>query len=55
MPNLQYKREDGTMGTLRYDRVLCDVPCSGDGTLRKGPFIKDVRMEGERGLAQRQT
>ena len=20
---------------LRYDRVLCDVPCSGDGTLRK--------------------
>jgi multisite-specific tRNA:(cytosine-C5)-methyltransferase len=20
---------------LRFDRVLCDVPCSGDGTLRK--------------------
>lgn len=20
---------------LRYDRILCDVPCSGDGTLRK--------------------
>jgi 16S rRNA C967 or C1407 C5-methylase (RsmB/RsmF family) len=18
-----------------YDRILCDVPCSGDGTLRK--------------------
>lgn len=26
-------------GTLRYDRVLCDVPCSGDGTLRKAPDI----------------
>lgn len=23
------------MGGLRFDRVLCDVPCSGDGTLRK--------------------
>ena len=39
MPNLQYKREDGTIGTLRYDRVLCDVPCSGDGTLRKNADI----------------
>jgi len=21
--------------TLRFDRILCDVPCSGDGTVRK--------------------
>ena len=20
---------------LKFDRVLCDVPCSGDGTIRK--------------------
>lgn len=24
---------------LKYDRILCDVPCSGDGTLRKNPDI----------------
>ncbi|KAK9249109.1 S-adenosyl-L-methionine-dependent methyltransferase [Lipomyces tetrasporus] len=25
----------GDESYLRYDRVLCDVPCSGDGTMRK--------------------
>ncbi|XP_065874383.1 uncharacterized protein [Euphorbia lathyris] len=24
---------------LHFDRVLCDVPCSGDGTLRKAPDL----------------
>ncbi|CAL1352881.1 unnamed protein product [Linum trigynum] len=28
-----------SMGQLLFDRVLCDVPCSGDGTLRKAPDL----------------
>ena len=26
-------------GCEAYDRVLCDVPCSGDGTMRKNPTV----------------
>ncbi|XP_040209456.1 RNA cytosine C(5)-methyltransferase NSUN2 isoform X1 [Rana temporaria] len=26
---------NGTKEVLYYDRILCDVPCSGDGTMRK--------------------
>ena len=42
-------RDDGPGGTAAganrypdgpYDRVLCDVPCSGDGTLRKNPEVR---------------
>lgn len=28
----------GNQGVL-FDRILCDVPCSGDGTMRKAPDI----------------
>uniref|UniRef100_A0A8C8I0G9 tRNA (cytosine(34)-C(5))-methyltransferase n=1 Tax=Oncorhynchus tshawytscha TaxID=74940 RepID=A0A8C8I0G9_ONCTS len=35
IPRLQIDTEDGQKGTLFYDRILCDVPCSGDGTMRK--------------------
>ncbi|XP_006903193.1 PREDICTED: tRNA (cytosine(34)-C(5))-methyltransferase [Elephantulus edwardii] len=34
IPRLQVD-VDGRKEVLFYDRVLCDVPCSGDGTMRK--------------------
>uniref|UniRef100_A0A8B9E884 tRNA (cytosine(34)-C(5))-methyltransferase n=1 Tax=Anser cygnoides TaxID=8845 RepID=A0A8B9E884_ANSCY len=34
IPNLQID-VDGKKEVLFYDRILCDVPCSGDGTMRK--------------------
>lgn len=36
-PNLKMTNEDGTTEALKFDRILCDVPCSSDGTLRKNP------------------
>ncbi|XP_058450073.1 tRNA (cytosine(34)-C(5))-methyltransferase [Malaya genurostris] len=38
-PELKLKNEAGEMEMVRYDRILCDVPCSGDGTLRKNADI----------------
>ncbi|XP_077166840.1 RNA cytosine C(5)-methyltransferase NSUN2 [Paroedura picta] len=34
IPNLQIN-VNGKKEILFYDRILCDVPCSGDGTMRK--------------------
>ena len=25
--------------SVKYDRIICDVPCSGDGTIRKNPNV----------------
>ncbi|KAK7387530.1 hypothetical protein VNO78_28404 [Psophocarpus tetragonolobus] len=33
------KMEQDQQDSLLFDRVLCDVPCSGDGTLRKAPDL----------------
>lgn len=38
-PNLKVKRDDGEFENLKFDRILCDVPCSSDGTLRKNPDL----------------
>ena len=29
----------GSGRSLEFDRILCDVPCSGDGTMRKAPDL----------------
>ncbi|XP_031781809.1 tRNA (cytosine(34)-C(5))-methyltransferase isoform X3 [Nasonia vitripennis] len=39
MPNFTVTQADGSKGTLKFDRILADVPCSGDGTMRKNPDI----------------
>src|ERR1700761_8398877 len=31
--------QSGRTQRLRFTKILCDVPCSGDGTLRKNPGI----------------
>jgi 16S rRNA C967 or C1407 C5-methylase (RsmB/RsmF family) len=33
------KPSNGTIKRLYFDRILCDVPCTGDGTLRKNPDV----------------
>lgn len=35
LPQFLYNQSE----QLKFDRILCDVPCSGDGTLRKNPDI----------------
>jgi hypothetical protein len=32
-----YSHFQGELKLQRFDRILCDVPCSGDGTIRKSP------------------
>ena len=38
-PICDAKEDKGTDKEGMFDRVLCDVPCSGDGTVRKNPGV----------------
>eukprot|EP00193_Tetraselmis_chui_P019235 CAMPEP_0177793138 /NCGR_PEP_ID=MMETSP0491_2-20121128/24910_1 /TAXON_ID=63592 /ORGANISM="Tetraselmis chuii, Strain PLY429" /LENGTH=881 /DNA_ID=CAMNT_0019315623 /DNA_START=13 /DNA_END=2658 /DNA_ORIENTATION=- len=38
-PHVPLLSADPDEKSLRFDRILCDVPCCGDGTLRKAPDI----------------
>jgi multisite-specific tRNA:(cytosine-C5)-methyltransferase len=38
-PSIKISSEAGTNRYLKFDRVLADVPCSGDGTARKNPNV----------------
>lgn len=32
------------LSEMKFDRILCDVPCSGDGTMRKNPVCVELRI-----------
>ncbi|XP_053696756.1 tRNA (cytosine(34)-C(5))-methyltransferase-like [Sabethes cyaneus] len=38
-PELQLTNEAGELENIRYDRILCNVPCSGDGNMRQSENV----------------
>ncbi|KAG2219556.1 hypothetical protein INT45_013215 [Circinella minor] len=47
IPTMHVKDENGKLVAWQFDRVLCDVPCSGDGTLRKNEMIWNDWSQGQ--------
>jgi 16S rRNA C967 or C1407 C5-methylase (RsmB/RsmF family) len=46
MPNIVVTSpKTGEKVNMKFDRILCDVPCTGDGTLRKNADIWPVRIQ----------
>lgn len=40
LPDMMTFANDGdNYSYLKFDRILCDVPCAGDGTIRKSPDV----------------
>ena len=46
-PNIKVTNPDNNMEkvNLKFDRILCDVPCGGDGTIRKNADIWPVILK----------
>jgi 16S rRNA C967 or C1407 C5-methylase (RsmB/RsmF family) len=38
-PRIIIEKENEPVKALQFDRILCDVPCSGDGTIRKNKQV----------------
>ena len=38
-PKIMRINDNQEAEAIKFDRILCDVPCSGDGTMRKNPLI----------------
>lgn len=50
-PSIRVPSTDGKNQYLKFDRILADVPCSGDGTMRKNANLwKDWQPGGALGL-----
>ncbi|KAI5845827.1 S-adenosyl-L-methionine-dependent methyltransferase [Morchella snyderi] len=50
-PSIRVKEENGTVEYLKFDRILADVPCTGDGTPRKNYGVwRDWTPNGAFGL-----
>ncbi|KAG6773516.1 hypothetical protein POTOM_020798 [Populus tomentosa] len=45
-PKASEMKFEPQISQLLFDRVLCDVPCSGDGTLRKAPDMNPGKGNG---------